>query len=188
MALTLPYPSMNFVPLDILTAAEQNQLVANIEYIANQFPITSANIGSQAVKSSNIDWSTYVYTAGDSVTKIYAGTAVTTSTTSGSIAYITIQLAKPISTGVFPSITSFNVPEIEKIGNGSSSNIINLQNSGGTTVTMDQTSMSASASIFPGTTDVVSVSIKPNTGYSWVGFQSYMTCNIRAATFNISFA
>lgn len=57
MALTLPYPSMNFVPLDILTAAEQNQLVANIEYIANQFPIASANIGSQAVKSSNIDWS-----------------------------------------------------------------------------------------------------------------------------------
>ena len=58
MALTLPYPSMNFVPLDILTAAEQNQLVANIEYIANQFPITNANIGSQAVKSSNIDWTT----------------------------------------------------------------------------------------------------------------------------------
>lgn len=51
MALTLPYPSMNFVPLDILTAAEQNQLVANIEYIANQFPITS----------SNIDWTTMAY-------------------------------------------------------------------------------------------------------------------------------
>ena len=34
MALTLPYPDMNFVPLDVLTAAEQNQLVANIEYIA----------------------------------------------------------------------------------------------------------------------------------------------------------
>ena len=44
MALTLPYPSMNFVPLDVLTAAEQNQLVANIEYIANQFPVTSSNI------------------------------------------------------------------------------------------------------------------------------------------------
>ena len=38
MALTLPYPSMNFVPLDVLTAAEQNQLVTNIEYIASQFP------------------------------------------------------------------------------------------------------------------------------------------------------
>ena len=58
MALTLPYPSMNFVPLDVLTAAEQNQLVANIEYIANQFPITNANIASSAVKSQNIDWTT----------------------------------------------------------------------------------------------------------------------------------
>lgn len=40
MALTLPYPNMNFVPLDILTASEQNHIVANIEYIATQFPIT----------------------------------------------------------------------------------------------------------------------------------------------------
>ena len=137
--------------------------------------------------SDNIDWSTYVYAAGDSVTKVYSGTAVTTSTTSGQIAYITIQLAKSIATGVTPSITSFNVPEIEKIGNGSSSNIINLQNSGGTTVTMDQTSLNVSAGIFPGVRDVISVSLTPKTGYSWTGFQSYMTCNIRAATFNISF-
>jgi hypothetical protein len=35
MALTLPYPDMNFVPLDVLTAAEQNQLVANIEFLAD---------------------------------------------------------------------------------------------------------------------------------------------------------
>lgn len=58
MALTLPYPDMDFVPLDILTAAEQDQLVANIEYIANQFPLGNANIGSNAVTSNNIDWST----------------------------------------------------------------------------------------------------------------------------------
>ena len=64
MALTLPYPSMNFVPLDVLTAAEQNQLVANIEYIANQFPITS----------SNIDWATLgsvAYRPGDSIPLLY---------------------------------------------------------------------------------------------------------------------
>ena len=67
MALTLPYPSMNFVPLDVLTAAEQNQLVANIEYIANQFPITNANIASSTVKSSNIDWTSMDYA------KIYIG-------------------------------------------------------------------------------------------------------------------
>lgn len=58
MALTLPYPDMDFVPLDILTAAEQDQLVANIEYISNQFPIASANIGTAEVKAANIDFST----------------------------------------------------------------------------------------------------------------------------------
>ena len=45
MALTLPYPDMDFVPLDILTAAEQDQLVANIEYIANQFPRLQNSLG-----------------------------------------------------------------------------------------------------------------------------------------------
>ena len=38
MALTLPYPGMDFTPLDILTATEMDQLVANIEYIASQLP------------------------------------------------------------------------------------------------------------------------------------------------------
>lgn len=39
--MALPYPSMNFVPLDVLTAAQQNQLVANIEYLNTQ--LTAAN-------------------------------------------------------------------------------------------------------------------------------------------------
>ena len=55
MALTLPYPNMDFTPLDILTADEMDQLVANIEFISQQFPISS----------SNIDWSSYYYKAGD---------------------------------------------------------------------------------------------------------------------------
>lgn len=56
MALTLPYPDMVFVPLDILTAEEQNQLVGNIEFLANQFPLSSTNIASGAVADANIDW------------------------------------------------------------------------------------------------------------------------------------
>lgn len=44
MALVLPYPDLDFVPLDILTAEEMNQIVANYTHIANQFPITSQNI------------------------------------------------------------------------------------------------------------------------------------------------
>lgn len=66
MALTLPYPDMDFVPLDILTAAEQDQLVANIEYIANQFPVSSidsnavdtAQIKNGAVTAAKIDFTT----------------------------------------------------------------------------------------------------------------------------------
>ena len=66
MALTLPYPDMVFVPLDILTAEEQNQLVGNIEFLANQFPLAASNIANGAigsdqlaagaVKSQNVDW------------------------------------------------------------------------------------------------------------------------------------
>lgn len=71
MALTLPYPSMDFVPLDILTASELDQMVANIEYIASGsvFPLATANIANNAittakiadnaVTSSKIDFTTY---------------------------------------------------------------------------------------------------------------------------------
>lgn len=70
MALTLPYPNMDFVPLDILTASELDQMVANIEYIASGsvFPIgtnniadnavTNAKIASNAVTSDKIDFTT----------------------------------------------------------------------------------------------------------------------------------
>nr|DAK93744.1 MAG TPA: hypothetical protein [Caudoviricetes sp.] len=34
VTITLPHPNIDFVPLDILTAAEQNQLVANINALA----------------------------------------------------------------------------------------------------------------------------------------------------------
>ena len=56
MALTLPYPDMVFVPLDILTAEEQNQLVGNIEFLANQFPLAASNIANGAVTADKIDW------------------------------------------------------------------------------------------------------------------------------------
>lgn len=38
MAVTLPYPDLDFVPLDVLTAEEMNQIVANYTYIANNVP------------------------------------------------------------------------------------------------------------------------------------------------------
>lgn len=56
MALTLPYPNMDFVPLDILTASELDQMVANIEYIASGsvFPIGTNNIADNAVTNAKI--------------------------------------------------------------------------------------------------------------------------------------
>lgn len=56
MALNIPYPDMDFVPLDILTALELDQMVANIEYIANDaFPVTNANIADSAVTAGKIN-------------------------------------------------------------------------------------------------------------------------------------
>lgn len=52
MALTLPYPGMVFVPLDILTAEQQNRIVANYTYISNQFPIASSNIDFTTITST----------------------------------------------------------------------------------------------------------------------------------------
>ena len=49
MALTLPYPGLDFVPLDILTADEMNEIVANYTYIANQLPETVATVNSDPV-------------------------------------------------------------------------------------------------------------------------------------------
>lgn len=42
--MALPYPGMDFVPLDILRADELDQMVANIEYLNGLFPVTSSNI------------------------------------------------------------------------------------------------------------------------------------------------
>lgn len=97
MALTLPYPNMNFVPLDVLTAAEQNQLVANIEYIANQFPVSS----------SNIDWATLAYKPGDTIELVdesFMINAIQKVNSGNNFIRGSLQLAKSIS----PSVTSVN--------------------------------------------------------------------------------
>ena len=60
MALELPYPDMDFVPLDTLTAAEQDQLVANIEatasYINTNMPtitVSTEDIGEGQPLAAN---------------------------------------------------------------------------------------------------------------------------------------
>lgn len=55
MTPSLPYPNITFVPLDVLTAEELNQMAANTDAIASVFPIKSANIASNAVTTAKID-------------------------------------------------------------------------------------------------------------------------------------
>lgn len=50
---TLPYPNMDFIPLDILTASELDQLVANIDAI-NNATIQTANIANNAITTAKI--------------------------------------------------------------------------------------------------------------------------------------
>lgn len=56
MALALPYPDMDFVPLDILLASELNQMVANIEFLASDdvFPVKADNIDFSSLPSAQI--------------------------------------------------------------------------------------------------------------------------------------
>lgn len=68
MALTtLPYPSLDFVPLDILTAEEMNQIVANYTAINNATigtnqlannSITTSKLADKAVTSAKVDFTT----------------------------------------------------------------------------------------------------------------------------------
>lgn len=53
MALSLPN-NISFVPLDVLTADELNQVLQNIDYIAEQFPIASTNIGAGAIGTDKL--------------------------------------------------------------------------------------------------------------------------------------
>ena len=71
---TLPYPSMDFVPLDVLTADELDQIVANINAVNNgtagtaqvaDSAITTAKINNNAVSTSKIDWTSIVGTVSE---------------------------------------------------------------------------------------------------------------------------
>lgn len=54
MAVTLPYPSLVFVPLDKLTAEEMNQIVANYTALASIFPVSTDNIANNSITTSKI--------------------------------------------------------------------------------------------------------------------------------------
>lgn len=56
---TLPYPNLDFTPLDILTASELDQMVANDKYLANfcNGLAKGTNIENGVIQSRHISWS-----------------------------------------------------------------------------------------------------------------------------------
>jgi hypothetical protein len=143
MALTLPYPDMDFVPLDILTALELDQIVANIEYIANDaFPVTNANIADSAVSTTKLN------TNAVSTAKIQDG-AVTAEkidfTTFKQPIYVAASTTTTLTTNFADIVTASNVPagsyiviaRVACMGNGDSSAfdyIINVTNTSNTVI------------------------------------------------------
>lgn len=132
MALNIPYPNMDFVPLDILTALELDQMVANIEYIAGSdvFPVANANIAdgsvngakiaNGAVTAQKIDFTTFKQ-------PIYAvATTVTTLTTN----FADIVTASNVPVGSYIVIA-----RVALMGNGDSSSfdyLVQVTNTGNT--------------------------------------------------------
>lgn len=56
MSVALPYPNMDFTPLDILTAAEMDKMVANDQYLANFCAglADGTNIGNGVIQTSKL--------------------------------------------------------------------------------------------------------------------------------------
>lgn len=74
---TLPYPSMDFTPLDILTADELDQIVANINAVNNGVvstgtiadgAITNAKIADATIAMGKMDFSTMTILSGNTAT------------------------------------------------------------------------------------------------------------------------
>lgn len=61
MSVTLPYPDMDFTPLDILTAAEMDKMVANDQYLANFCAglADGTSIGNGAIQARNVNFANF---------------------------------------------------------------------------------------------------------------------------------
>lgn len=90
MAVTLPYPSMDFTPLDILTANELDQMVANIEFLATKSYETPSSVNLTDFMTLNAGFSfntsySYVFKWGKLIVARLELIATTPYSTSNSI-------------------------------------------------------------------------------------------------------
>lgn len=106
MAVTLPNPSIVFVPLDVLTAEELNQMVQNTEFLAGLFPLKAANIADGAITSAKIG--TDITPIGNVISlgtrKIMWGSATVPNAASGADTALTIPF--PQYFGTTPTVTA----------------------------------------------------------------------------------
>lgn len=60
---TLPYPDLNFVPLDVLTAEEMNEIVANVNALASAIPtklLAAFPVGTIKITTTDVNPGTYL--------------------------------------------------------------------------------------------------------------------------------
>lgn len=121
---TLPYPSMDFVPLDVLTADELDQIVANINAINNNSSVPTASIADGAVtvqKLASAVQDAYSYKAGDVVTFSNQILCCTIADSAGSQSYLlpvaksldrvssaTIRITSAVNSNFFRTIEDAN--------------------------------------------------------------------------------
>lgn len=77
MAASLPYPSIVFVPLDVLTAEELNQMAQNTTFLANLVPESLIDaiypVGSVMIRGDNANYTNFL---GGTWEKFAAGTVL----------------------------------------------------------------------------------------------------------------
>lgn len=114
MSISLPYPNMSFVPLDVLTAEELNHVVANYTAIAAAFPVATANIADGSITNTklSVNWTNVndlYYKAGDVVSETYSMMALSLNgflTSSNQDIYVSIPMAKRLDNITSATITS----------------------------------------------------------------------------------
>lgn len=69
---TLPYPNMDFTPLDVLTAAEMDHMVANTEYLKNfcNGLADGSNLSDGVIQARHIKYSTINLPAPDYASEV----------------------------------------------------------------------------------------------------------------------
>lgn len=143
---TLPYSGMDFVPLDVLTATELDQLVANIEAINNS-NITTNAIASKAVTTAKIDYSghgRFYRTLGANTQNIPANTATTLLFPNAIVTDVNISYSSgtfTVSQAGWWSISS----SIRAVSSGASTGLLRLKVNGTTTQDSSGTAYASSS-------------------------------------------